>query len=138
MQLQSAFIRFAKFGVVGGLGIFVNTGLLYAGHDWLCLSLNISSPAAILITIYFNFNLNNFWTWKERRVSVVSGYILRLGRYYLSAALGAVINYGVLMLGVRYLGLYYLIANLLGIFLGTASNFLLSEFWVFSKRMVKD
>jgi dolichol-phosphate mannosyltransferase len=138
MQLPHYLIRFLKFGMVGGLGIFVNSALLYAGYDLLGFSLNIASPVAIVIAIFFNFNLNNFWTWKERRMTVTSTFVRRMGRYYLSAALGAVINYGVLILCVRYLAVYYLIANLLGILLGTVSNFLCSEFWVFSERVAKN
>jgi len=138
MHLQHSLIRFIKFGIVGGLGIIVNSAILYIGFDILGISLNLASPVAILVAIFFNFNLNNFWTWKERMLDAESTYVRRMWRYYIAAALGAVINYGVLMLCVKYLNIYYLIANLLGIFLGTVSNFLFSEFWVFSGRTVKN
>ena len=55
-------------------------------------------------------------------------------RYYVTASLSATINYITLIVLSEYVGIYYLIANLIGIGIGIIFNFGLGEFWVFKKK----
>ena len=126
-------IRLVKFAIVGGSGIVVNTLMLWLCHDIIGLPVYLASPIAIFTAIFNNFHWNNYWTWNSRKDSYQHSYLHRLWRYYISAAFGASINYVILLLLVKFLSIHYLIANLVGIFLGMLSNFLLSEFWVFRK-----
>lgn len=127
---KETIIRFIKFGVVGTSGIFINSFVLWLCFDWIGIPLAIASPLAVATAIFNNFMLNNFWTWKKTGQKKHS-FFHRLWRYYLSASLGASINYVTLLLLTEIFGLYYLIANLVGILLGMVSNFLLGELWVF-------
>jgi dolichol-phosphate mannosyltransferase len=63
MRASRTFIRFA---VVGASGTIVNLGLFSVA---LHANLNkyIASPLAIEVSIIWNFLLNNYWTFKERR-----------------------------------------------------------------------
>lgn len=127
-------IRFVKFGVVGGSGVVVNMFLLWFCKEQLNLPLTISSLIAIAASIFTNFILNNYWTWKENSETNKYSFINRLWRYYLSASVAAVVNYVTLILLSEYVGIHYLISNLIGIGLGTVINFGLGEFWVFKKN----
>ena len=127
-------LRFLKFGVVGTSGIFVNMFFLWLAHEQFGLPLAIASPIAVAIAIFNNFTLNNYWTWSDKTREKKFPFLHRLWRYYVSASLGSLINYVTLILLTEIFGVYYLLANLFGIFLGMASNFLLGEFWVFKKK----
>ncbi len=126
-------VRFIKFGVVGTSGIFVNMFFLWLFHEKIGLSVFISSVFAIGIAIFNNFMWNDFWTWNNAEEKKYS-FLHRLWRYYISASLGGLINNVTLVVLTEYFGLYYLIANLIGIFFGMVSNFTLGEFWVFKKK----
>lgn len=124
-------IRFIKFSVIGLSGMIVNSGILWILHTYAELSIYLASPIAIVFAIFNNFSLNNHFTWNENKANSHNNYRQRLWKYYASASLGSLINYVVLLVLTMKLGLYYLVGNILGILLGTVSNFLLSEFWVF-------
>jgi dolichol-phosphate mannosyltransferase len=127
-------IRFIKFGIVGTSGIVVNTSVLWVLKGLLGVPLAIAPIFAIGTAVFSNFILNNYWTWNENKNVRKHNFFHRLWRYYLSASLGALINYVALLALTNYLDIHYLIANLAGIFLGMVSNFLLGEFWVFKSE----
>ena len=124
-------IRFIKFGIVGTSGIAVNTSVLWVLKGQLSVPLAIAPIFAIGTAVFSNFLLNNYWTWNENKKNRRHNFFHSLWRYYLSASLGALINYVTLLTLTNFFDIHYLIANLAGIFLGMVSNFLLGEFWVF-------
>lgn len=130
--------RFIRFVIVGGSGIIVNSAVLWSLHDKQHLPLWFASPLAIAVAIFYNFILNDLWTWREYRTHRQFTFLNRLWRYYLSATLGALINYGLLLLLTHRFEMYYQIANLIGIAAGTFSNFTLSDRWVFKKFAYSD
>lgn len=126
--------KFIKFGIVGSTGVLVNSGILWFGHDILGFPVAVASIFAVLIAIYYNFSLNNIWTWRKNVNIRQHSYMQRVWRYYLSAALGAVINYVVLIILFEVFDIFYLLSNLIGIFFGMFSNFLLGDRWVFKSN----
>jgi dolichol-phosphate mannosyltransferase len=57
---------FIRFGVVGASGTLVNLGVFTAAlHSG--LNKYVASAAAIEVSIIWNFFLNNYWTFKERK-----------------------------------------------------------------------
>ncbi|MDA3861914.1 MAG: GtrA family protein [Melioribacteraceae bacterium] len=127
-------IRFIKFGIVGTSGIAVNTSVLWLLKGVLGVPLAIAPIFAIGTAVFSNFLLNNYWTWNENKHIRKHSFFHGLWRYYLSASLGALINYVTLLLLTNVFDIYYLIANLAGIFLGMVSNFMFGEFWVFKSE----
>lgn len=127
-------IRLVKFGIVGGSGVFVNMFLLWFCKDQLSIPLTIASLIAIGVSIFTNFVLNNFWTWRDNSTKNKYSFLHRMWRYYITASLSATINYITLIVLSEYVGIYYLISNLIGIGFGMVFNFGLGEFWVFKKK----
>jgi dolichol-phosphate mannosyltransferase len=123
-----------KFGIVGSSGIIVNNGVLWMLVEYAGIPVTFASPLAIAVAVFNNFTWNNIFTWKERRENFRYSYFHRLWKYYLSTSLGAVINYGVLMLLFYLFDINYMISNLAGIFVGMVSNFILSDKWVFKEN----
>lgn len=116
-----------KFGIVGISGIIVNTGVLYILSEYFSIFYLISSLVAIELSIINNFIWNDFWTFgheKDQKISMVTNRFLT---YHIVSFGGMVINLGVLVTLTGVLGIYYLISNLLGIFIAFIWNFLVNR-----------
>lgn len=123
--------EFMKFCAVGGSGVGVNLGiyaLLTRGMD---LTPAIASPIAIEISLLTNFLLNEHWTFSARTMR--SARLARLGTYHAVCLAGGAINYGVLLVLVKY-GWWDIYANLFGIALGTGAKFLASARWTWREH----
>lgn len=116
-----------KFGIVGVSGIIVNTGVLFILSEYFGIFYFISSLVAIELSIINNFIWNDFWTFgheKDQKISVVTNRFLS---YHIVSIGGMAINMGVLVFLTEVLGIYYLISNLLGIFVAFSWNFLVNR-----------
>jgi dolichol-phosphate mannosyltransferase len=133
--------RFLKFCLVGTSGVPVNLFFTWLGYRFLFQSLGAETRTAaaslcgILISIFTNFLLNDLWTWGDREKAQGRGPILaRLGRFYLVCSIASAIQFGTAMgLGV-WLQLHYLVAQLCGIGLAMAVNFVINNAWTFRDR----
>jgi dolichol-phosphate mannosyltransferase len=110
-----------KFSLVGLSGILINSMMLYLLVN-LNLSYLVASPIAIELAILWNFAWNDRWTFKAAQ----KGELGRLMRFHGVSFGGAVINY-VVLVGLTSIGLMYLLANLIGILLGFAWNFVVNR-----------
>lgn len=128
MRRSGELARFVKFGLVGGSGIIVNEGLLWALTEFVGLPYTISSPIAVEASIISNFMLNDVFTFRDRRDRAGSG-LIRFLKFNSVSLGGLVINVGTLWLLTTFLGVHYLVSNLAGIFLAFLWNFLLNSWW---------
>jgi putative flippase GtrA len=135
--------RFVKFALVGVSGVFVNLGMLYVFADRLDWPELVSSAAAIEVSILWNFLLNNAFTFRDRNAGAKAGFVERLVRYNLVALVGlglqlatfaALTAWVVRAEGLAEPGLYRYPAQLAGIALGMAWNFLTNFFWTWRQR----
>jgi dolichol-phosphate mannosyltransferase len=136
-------IKFIKFGIVGGSGVVVNQGLFS-----LLIYFNIAAEGngsnaqtiAILVSIFTNFLLNNFWTWKENSSNNITEFWVKLFKFFLSALLTAILfqksTYIILIDYYHWDKLSYgkHLANFIGIGIASVSNFLISHFWTFKQK----
>ena len=121
------FEEFMKFAVVGGSGVLVNMGCFFLLTRYAGLDIEIASPIAIEISILANFTFNNLWTFRKRKTRVP--FLSRILRYHLVTGLAGIVNYFTLLLLANVFGVQDLIANLIGIVLGTLINFFLNSLW---------
>ena len=124
------FSHLVKFMVVGFTGIIVNEGILYflttAG-----IYLLISSLCGIEASIISNYILNDIWTFRD--VQNRYGWGRRLVRFHSVSIVGIIINITSLYCLTVWLGVYYLISNLVGIFLAFTWNFLVNRKYTWRK-----
>jgi dolichol-phosphate mannosyltransferase len=140
-RIQKLAWRFARFGVVGGSGIFVNQAMLYAGMEWLFVSiakdarLSYALPLAIAIATTYNFFWNRLWTWRERRAVETAGVAKQYAKYVGATLIGSSLQYVL----TRYLAsdvgfaLHYGVANLVAIAIASVVNFLINDRITFRK-----
>ena len=119
--------EFIKFAVVGGSGVVVNMGCFFLLTRYGGLNIKFASPIAIEVSILTNFILNNLWTFRNRKTPVP--FYSRLLRYHLVTGLAGIVNYFTLLLLANVFGIPDMVANLIGIILGTLINFFLNSLW---------
>jgi dolichol-phosphate mannosyltransferase len=125
--------RLIKFGIVGASGVVVNVGCLYLLTEFARIPYFIASIIAIELSIIPNFTINLLWTWRDRSES---GTLWRkIVRYHIGSGATAFLgNYLILVALTELFGMHYMISNLIGIAVGTFSNFLISDLWTFKKK----
>lgn len=121
--------RALKFMIVGAFGVVVNVGILHFLVSLGVLPLFLASPIAIEASILSNFMLNDIWTFRDRKFGSV---VTRCLKYHCAMAFGSIINYVTLLALVSF-GMNYLLANLIGIFLGFIANYMASEEFVWKQ-----
>lgn len=110
-----------RFAIVGGFGTIVNTGYLILFKEFIGLPLWLSSVLAIAIAMFFNFILNDAYTFGAETLE-----LKRLVQFICVSSFGVIINISIL-LALSSLGLYYLVANVVGILCAFVFNYTLSK-----------
>ncbi len=113
-----------KFGIVGITGIFINMGFLFIFSEIFHIFYLISGFLAIELSIINNFIWNDLWTFGKEKNQVFSLVTHRFLSYHIVSIGGMLINICVLVFLTEIVGFYYLISNLLGIFIAFSWNFL--------------
>ncbi len=117
---------FLKFCAVGLTGVLVNTGILYFLTEFAHVFYLLSAVIAIQVSIFSNYTLNRYWTWKTKKKHFFKQYI----QFNSISLLALLVNITILYLGTES-GLHYLFANLIGIATGTLINFYGNHKWTF-------
>lgn len=123
MRWEGELDRLIKFTLVGLSGVFVNEGFLWlfvSGFGWDKILANV--PATEL-AILNNFTWNDLWTFKDLKRKPLWR---RLLTFHIAALTGAVVQW-LIYAGLVYLGLYYLVANLIGIVVSFVVRFLVNR-----------
>lgn len=123
-RLLAHWHRFLRFGLVGGLGVVVNTlilSFLVGEGGWNHLA---AAGVATELTILFNFVLNDSWTFRGTKAAAVWGW--RAARYNAVGFGGLLLSLGVMGVLTLGFGIHYLIANLIAIAAVTAWNYALN------------
>ena len=118
-----------KYYSVGGSGVLVNLGILYALTDFMGLWYIASQVIAISISISSNFLFNRFWTFsgsiQEQRNSVM--YV----KVIIVSLIGMGIQLGITFALVENIALYYMYAAGIGIVVAGAINYVVNRRWTF-------
>jgi dolichol-phosphate mannosyltransferase len=122
--------RVTKFLVTGGLGTFIDMGILYAiarAMGETQSSKYIGAVVGFLAAMTFNFTLNRVWTFRAQEIPIYLSY----PKYALGTLGGLAVKTGAIY---SLSSVHYLMSNFIGIVLGTIFNYLASQLWAFSRR----
>ena len=118
-----------KYYVVGGSGVLVNLGILYALTDFAGFWYTASQVIAISVSISSNFLFNRFWTFSDsienQRNSVM--YI----KFLIVSLIGMGIQLGITFALVENIAMYYMYAAGIGILVAGAINYVVNRRWTF-------
>lgn len=88
-------VRFLMFLIVGGVGVFVHFGVLSVLLKGMGADFQLSTIAATVTAMTFNFFVNNLLTYRDRRLKGAWAIVKGLVSFYVVCSLGAVANVGV-------------------------------------------
>lgn len=123
--------RSVKFSVVGLVGIGVQLAVLWMLAGLLGWHYLVATVVATETAVLHNFVWHIRWTWADRPASARET-LARLVRFHVTNGLVSIVGNTVLMvLLTGFLGVHYLLANMVSILACALANLALSEFWVF-------
>lgn len=117
------FMRFLRFGIVGGSGVVVNMAALWLLHDELRLAADPAIVLAVGLAIVNNFIWNNYWTFGASGVAP-----RRVVQFVAISLVGMAINVAVFKVLLHF-GVFYLLADLGGIGVAIVWNFIANSRW---------
>ena len=136
--------RFALFGTVGAMGVFVQLAALWLflhliagerfvyGHWSQDTTFNICNTLAAMVAMSFNFVLNNELTYADKRLRGFLPLLRGWVKFALTCSLGLLTNVGSAAV-LKGMGFHDVVAVVAGIILGSVWNFALSSKFVWGK-----
>ncbi len=133
MKRKGDLWRLIKFCLVGGSGVLVNLGVYWLltrfgglGKGYLDL---ISSAIAMELSIISNFTLNDFFTFPDKRGKGIINFLTRLYKFNIISLIAVGIQLGSLWLFHHVVGIHDVIAQAIGIVIGTIWNYAANSLW---------
>lgn len=124
--------RFALFGTVGALGVVVHFAVLTALLFVFGERFAIAQTAAVLVAMSFNFWLNNWLTYRDKRlvgaVALLRGWL----GFIATCAIGAFANVAIATF-MEGQGIFWALSALAGIVVGSVWNYALSSRFVWGR-----
>jgi dolichol-phosphate mannosyltransferase len=124
--------RFALFGTVGAAGVVVHflvlSSLLFLlGHHF-----TLAQTGAVLVAMSFNFWLNNYLTYRDKRLEGAGALIKGWVGFIATCAIGGFANVAIATF-LEGQGIFWAIAALAGIVVGSVWNYALSSRFVWGR-----
>ena len=124
--------RFALFGTVGALGVVVHMAVLALVYRAVGTGFIAAQGVAVVAAMTFNFWLNNWLTYRDRRLQGAGALAWGWAKFCATCSLGAVANVAVAGL-LQAQGLWWALAALAGIVAGAVWNYALSSRFVWGR-----
>ena len=124
--------RFALFGTVGALGVIVHMTVLASLLFVFGEAFSIAQGVAVLSAMSFNFWLNNWLTYRDKRLTGLGEVLRGWAGFCLTCAVGGFANVAVATL-LESEGVFWALAALCGILIGSVWNFALSSRFVWGR-----
>jgi len=124
--------RFALFGTVGALGVVVHMAVLASLLLVLEEAFTVAQAVSVLSAMSFNFWLNNWLTYRDKRLKGFGAVVRGWAGFCLTCAVGGFANVAVATL-LEGEGVFWALAALCGILIGSVWNFALSSRFVWGR-----
>ena len=124
--------RFALFGTVGALGVIVHMAVLASLLFVFEEAFTIAQGVAVLSAMSFNFWLNNWLTYRDKRLTGWGDLLRGWAGFCLTCAVGGFANVAVATL-LESEGVFWALAALCGILIGSVWNYALSSRFVWGR-----
>ncbi|MCT2559164.1 glycosyltransferase family 2 protein [Tsuneonella sp. YG55] len=124
--------RFALFGTVGALGVAVHMAVLVALYRLAGEGFALATVIATFAAMTFNFWLNNRLTYRDARLKGIAAVLRGWAGFCATCAVGALANVATATL-LQGRGVYWVVAALAGIVIGSVWNYALSSRFVWGR-----
>lgn len=134
-QYQASFARFvrraASFGLVGGFVAVTGLALQYALVEYAGLDKHVAYFIQSIVSIELNFFINNSVTWGDRRAPGILGLAKTWMKFHFVRVFTVTLNQ-ILYAALLFLGVQYLVANVLCILIILVINYWSGDKFIFS------
>lgn len=124
--------RFALFGTVGALGVGVHMAVLAALLLVAGKGFAVAQTGAVLAAMSFNFWLNNWLTYRDKRLVGAVAVLRGWAGFCAACSVGALANVAIASF-LEARGLMWALAALIGIIVGAVWNYALSSRFVWGR-----
>jgi len=122
------FIQFCKFCIVGITSTLITLAVLYSLTEFVGIYYLFSAAAALLISAMNGYFWNNRWTFKT---AGVRRHQFAFSKYVALNTVTYFLNLIVLAFLVETFGIWYIVSEIIAVFISLVGNFLGSKYWVF-------
>jgi dolichol-phosphate mannosyltransferase len=129
MRRSGELVRFIKFILVGGSGVFVNLGAYWLLTRMADLNNYLAVAFSFEASVISNFLLNHFFTFSDRRARGAFPFLLQFVKFNIISLGGFGIQEGSLWLFNSVLGVHDVVAVAIGIVIATLWNFFLNSWF---------
>jgi len=126
--------KILSFGIVGISGIVVNMGVLWLLTSYFGIYYLLSAIIAIEVSILNNFLWNDLWTFGRDREHQKRSPAGRIWFFHLVSAGGAAINWVILFVLTQFVGIFFMVSNLIGILVAFVWNYLVNRNVTWARR----
>jgi dolichol-phosphate mannosyltransferase len=131
LRFGDSSLRFTKFIIVGGSGIFVNSAVMALATDSLHIHYMISAILATVGSTTWNFALTEWWVFKSG--SAANGRLKRFFLFFVMNNVALLFRSPIIYVMTSIMGVYYLISNLVSLILLTVLRYLLADNLIWEK-----
>lgn len=123
--------KIVRYLISGGTAAFTNITLLYLFTDIFGIWYIASAAMAFALAFIVSFTLQKFWTFQD----ISKDQIHRQATVYLTVALSnLLINTSLLYMQVEYLGIHYIVAQLIASVFIAIESFFVYQIFIFKKK----
>ncbi|MEM9121086.1 MAG: glycosyltransferase [Cyanobacteria bacterium P01_F01_bin.56] len=128
--------KITKFLAGGGVAALFNLLLIHVAVAYLGLDTsflrNVANLIAIELSLIFSFFIYRIWVWPGGRWNLKQIILEQLPLYHFSAGAALLLRVILIFPLLDHLGVNYLVNTLIGVFVGAAVNYVLSDRLVFN------
>jgi dolichol-phosphate mannosyltransferase len=125
-------VRFALFAFVGGIGLLIHMAVLWFALTVVGATFDPAQASAAVVAMTSNFFINNFFTYRDRRLRGL-GLLRGLFTFYAICALGTIANVGIAGFIFTRNEVWWL-AGLAGVAVGSVWNYAVSSVFTWKQK----
>ena len=123
--------QFFKFAFVGLIGTFVNIFILYILTEYFNIFYIMSAFCAFLVAVTTNFIFDKIWTFNEK---IYERIAKEYSTFFFVSLSALSVNIFFLYVFTEFLGIYYIISQIMAIGISLMINFIGNKIWTFHKK----
>jgi len=122
--------QFLKFAIIGVFNTLINMAVLFILTEYFNVYYMLSAIFAFIVAVTNSFIWNKIWTFKEK---LNDRFIKKYPKFLTISVLALLVNLALLYTLTEFLGIYYLLSQLIAVFFSLWVNFLGNKLWTFSE-----
>lgn len=122
--------QFGIFAIVGFIATVINLVFLYIFTEFLGIYYMFSAVLAFFIADLVKYIINTKWTFNTR---LRRNFFRRYYKFFCVSMIALVLNLGLLYSLTEFLGVYYLVSQVIAIAITLWINFIGNKFWTYKR-----